>query len=316
MAGAGPILESSRRRPAMTDALPHPDPRRLLCDADTLAAWSAAPDDRPVIVDVGFDLADPAAGERAYASERLPGAFYAHLDRDLSAPKPGSGRDPRGRHPLPDRDALARRVAGWGVGPASQVVVHDRQGSMFAVRLWWLLRWLGHDRVTVLDGGLPAWRAAGHPLETGEPTARAMHHAVAYPTQASTVRTVDAAALQRELGRVRLVDARAPERFRGEVEPLDPVAGHIPGALNRPFLHNLQPDGRFKSPADLRRELEPLLRPAGAGADPDVVHQCGSGVTACHNVLAQAVAGLGTGTLYPGSWSEWCADPARPVARG
>jgi thiosulfate/3-mercaptopyruvate sulfurtransferase len=300
----------------MTDSPAPPDPRRLLCDAATLAAWCAAPADRPVVVDVSFDLADPAAGERAYGQERLPGAFYAHLDRDLSAPKPGAGRDPRGRHPLPDRGALALRVAAWGIGPASQVVVHDRQGSMFAVRLWWLLRWIGHDRVSVLDGGLPAWRAAGLPLETGAPSARPVEGAPAYPAGAPAQRTVDAGALQRELGRVRLIDARAPERFRGEVEPLDPVAGHIPGALNRPFLQNLQADGRFKPPAELRRELEPLLRPTGGGLDAPVVHQCGSGVTACHNVLAQALAGLGEGTLYPGSWSEWCADPARPVARG
>jgi thiosulfate/3-mercaptopyruvate sulfurtransferase len=315
------VIEPARRHLLPADAMtelehaPALDPQRLICDAATLAAWRDDPSRRVVVVDVSFDLADPAAGERAYAQERLPGAFYAHLDRDLSAPK-SAGRDPRGRHPLPDREVFARAVAAWGIRPQSQVVVYDRQGAMFAVRLWWMLRWLGHDTVAVLDGGLPAWRAFGQALETGAPSARPDAGAAPYPASRPTVPTIEAGALQHALGRVRLVDARAPERFRGEVEPLDPVAGHIPGAMNRFFQQNLQGDGRFKSPAELRRELEPLLRPAGAAADDPVVHQCGSGVTACHNVLAQAVAGLGLGTLYPGSWSEWCADPARPVARG
>jgi thiosulfate/3-mercaptopyruvate sulfurtransferase len=290
---------------------PAPDPHRLLCDTATLAAWTAQPDRPLVVVDVGFDLVDTTAGERAYGQSRLPGAFYAHLDRDLSAPK-AAGRDPRGRHPLPARDAFARTVGAWGIGPATQVLVYDRQGGMFAGRLWWLLQWIGHDRVAVLDGGLPAWQAEGRPIEVGSPTPRRVE-ALPYPVAASTVPVVDAEQLRRGLGRVRVVDARAPERFRGEVEPLDPVAGHIPGAMNRFFQHNLQPDGRFKAPEVLRRELATLLHTDEGAA---VVHHCGSGVTACHNLIAQAVAGLGQGALYPGSWSEWCADPDRPVARG
>ena len=300
---------------------PATDPRRLLCDVPTLASWLAEPALRPVLVDVSFDLADPAAGERAYAESRLPGAFYAHIERDLSAPKQPdatTGRDPRGRHPLPDREAFARRVALWGVVPGTQVVVYDRQGAMFAARLWWLLRWLGHETVSVLDGGLPAWVGEGRPLERGRPSARDVDPSTpfeAYPARPALVATVDAAALQRELGRVRLIDARAPERFRGEVEPLDPVAGHIPGAANRFFQRNLAPDGRFKTGAALRAELAPWLSGSSDVAALPVVHHCGSGVTACHNVLAQALAGLGSGALYAGSWSEWCADPSRPVAR-
>jgi thiosulfate/3-mercaptopyruvate sulfurtransferase len=295
--------------------VPPPDPRRLLCSAADLAAWNAGPQPRPVCIDVGFDLADGDAGERDYARERLPRAFYAHLERDLSAPKPGGSRDPRGRHPLPERDAFARLVGTWGIGADTPVVVYDRQGSMFAVRLWWMLRWLGHDLVAVLDGGWRSWQAAGFETERGEPTARPAAAGPAYPTRPSRVRTIDAPALLRELGRIRLIDARASERFRGEVEPLDPVAGHIPGALNRFFQHNLETDGRFRSPAQLRLALEPLVGRPGDGSAAPVVHHCGSGVTACHNVFAQELAGLGPSLLYPGSWSEWCSDPARPVAR-
>jgi thiosulfate/3-mercaptopyruvate sulfurtransferase len=187
------------------------------------------------------------------------------------------------------------------------VVVYDRQAAMYAVRAWWVLRWMGHADVAVLDGGLPAWQAEGGTPGRDLPAA---HPTGAYPTLPPAFPTVDADQLQASLGQVLVIDARAPERYRGEVEPLDAVAGHIPGAVNRFFKDNLQPDGRFKPAEQLRAEFTPLLdgRP--------VVQQCGSGVTACHNLLAMEVAGLGTGTLYPGSWSEWSSDPSRPMARG
>jgi thiosulfate/3-mercaptopyruvate sulfurtransferase len=258
-----------------------------------------------VLLDCSFDLADPAAGERAYLAGHLPGAVYAHLDRDLSGAKaPG-----RGRHPLPDRVAFAAAAGRWGIAPGVQVVAYDAQGGPYAARAWWLLRWLGHDAVTVLDGGIAAWQEAGGALASG--AAAITHAGPPYPAGPAAMPTMDAAALLAALGRVRVLDARAGERFRGEVEPLDPVAGHIPGATHRFFKDNLQPDGRFKPAARLRAEFDALATPAA-----DVVHQCGSGVTACHNLLAMAHAGLEGSRLFPGSWSEWCADPSRPVALG
>ena len=257
-----------------------------------------------VVLDCSFDLADPEAGERAFAAGHLPGAVYVHLDRDLSGAKTGRN----GRHPLPEREALAERAGTWGIGPGVQVVCCDAQGMPYAARAWWLLRWLGHDAVAVLDGGAAAWTAIGGALtrEVTPPAAKPP-----YPLQAAAMPTLQAAELLAQLGRRPILDARAGERFRGEIEPLDPVAGHIPGALNRFFKDNLQADGRFKPAATLRGEFE-ALHPAPA----QWVHQCGSGVTACHNLLAMEHAGLLGSALYPGSWSEWCADPARPVARG
>jgi thiosulfate/3-mercaptopyruvate sulfurtransferase len=257
-----------------------------------------------VLLDCGFDLADPAAGERDWAAGHLAGAHYAHLDHDLAGAKTGHN----GRHPLPTRDAFAQRVGLWGISPALQVVTYDAQGGPYAARAWWLLRWLGHSNVAVLDGGRAAWLAANSVLTTQIPASAA---AAPYPTQTGTMPTIDADELQAQLSQVLLLDARANERFRGEVEPLDPVAGHIPGATSRFFKDNLQADGRFKPAPQLRIEFEAL----GAGGGP-VVQQCGSGVTACHNLLAMAHAGLGDSLLYPGSWSEWCSSPARPVARG
>jgi thiosulfate/3-mercaptopyruvate sulfurtransferase len=261
----------------------------------------------PVLLDCGFDLADTAAGERAHAAGHLPGAVYAHLDRDLSGRKTGSN----GRHPLPERAALAAAAGRWGLAPGVPVVAYDAQGGPYAARAWWLLRWLGHAEVAVLDGGVAAWLAAGGSLSTELTAPTALPP---YPERPPLVATIDSAALQPRLGQLRLLDARAPERFRGEVEPLDPVAGHIPGAANRFFKLNLQADGRFKPAAQLRAEFEAEVCPGGPAAS--VVHHCGSGVTACHNLLAMAQAGLDGSVLYPGSWSEWCADPARPVARG
>lgn len=260
----------------------------------------------PLLLDCSFDLADAAAGEQAYALGHLPGALYVHLDRDLSGAKTGMN----GRHPLRTRDEYAAWMASAGIGPDRDVVVYDRQAGMFAVRAWWVLRWMGHARVALLDGGLDAWVRAGGSLSTDVP----VHTPVAItPPPAPAMPALDAGTVLACLPALRLLDARAPERYRGDVEPIDRVAGHIPGARNRFFKDNLQADGTFKPAPQLRAEYAPLLDGAAPGS---VVVSCGSGVTACHDVLAMEVAGLGTATLYPGSWSEWSADPARPVARG
>ena len=268
---------------------------------DALAAGLA-----PVILDCSFDLADPGAGERAFALGHLPGARYAHLDRDLSGAKTGRN----GRHPLPARANWAVTLGHWGIEPTSQVVVYDAQGAMYAARAWWLLRWAGHGAVCVLDGGLAAWAEAGGVVETGAGVV-SIPAAGAYPLGESLVRTFDADTLQRSLGAVTLLDARAPERFRGDVEPLDARAGHIPGARSRFFKDNLDANGRFRPADELRADF------AAFGRAPEhVVHQCGSGVTACHNLLAMEAAGMPGSALYPGSWSEWSADPSRPIAVG
>ncbi|MEO8155433.1 MAG: sulfurtransferase [Rhizobacter sp.] len=257
---------------------------------------------KPVVLDCSFDLADAAAGERSYAEGHLPHSHYVHLDRDLSGPKTGGN----GRHPLRTREAYAQWMGQLGIAPGTFVVTYDRQGSMYAARAWWVLRWMGHAEVSVLDGGMPAWARAGGSLTQELPMPAPI---AAYPLQPPAMPTLDAQQLQAQLADVLVIDARAPERYRGDVEPLDAVAGHIPGAGNRFFKDNLQSDGLFKPADQLRAEFCQALdgRP--------VVHQCGSGVTACHNLLAMEVAGLGTGALYPGSWSEWSSDPSRPMAR-
>jgi thiosulfate/3-mercaptopyruvate sulfurtransferase len=280
-------------------ALPTPlvSPEQLLA---ALAAGAA-----PAIIDCSFDLADVVAGERAFAAGHLPGAVYANLDHDLAGPKTGRN----GRHPLPARADWAATLARLGVTPARAVVVYDAQGGMYAARAWWMLLWAGHRSVSVLDGGIAAWKAVGGALEAG--AAALVAAPTAYPLGDSLVASVDADALLKSLGRVTLLDARAGERYRGEVEPLDKRAGHIPGARSRFFKDNLDPQGRFRPAAELRDAFE-----AFGAAPAQVVHQCGSGVTACHNLLAMEVAGLSGSALYPGSWSEWSADPARPVAVG
>ena len=280
----------------------------LISAAELQAALeSTAP---PVLIETSFDLADPAAGEAGWRAGHPPGALYLNLDRDLAGPKTGPAGEFRGRHPLPSRSDFAATLARCGITPTTPVVAFDRQGGVYASRLWWMLRWMGHDAVAVLDGGLAAWTAAGGALVTD---ASAPVAPAPYPDRPSLVGTIDASALAAGLGRVRLIDARAGERFRGEVEPLDAAAGHIPGASNRFFKDNLDADGRFKPASQLRAEFDQLL---GAAAPPSTVHQCGSGVTACHNLLAMEHAGLTGSLLYPGSWSEWSADPARAVARG
>ena len=259
-----------------------------------------------VVVDCRHNLADVDAGERAYRVTHLPGAVFMHLDRDLSGAKMGSN----GRHPLPEVGALAARLGRAGIDATRQVVAYDQNNGMFASRLWWLLRWLGHDAVAVLHGGLDRWQAEGR----SQTSAVSTPHATTFQPKAPT-QVASAEEILRHLGDDALfvVDARAAERYRGDVEPIDPVAGHIPGARNRPYTDNMTEYGMFKPAAQLRSEYEALLGPTLPSA---VVHQCGSGVTACHNVLAMTIAGLPGSRLYPGSWSEWVADPGRRVARG
>ena len=255
------------------------------------------------VFDCRHQLADPGAGEAAYAAGHLPGASFLHLDRDLSGPTTGGN----GRHPLPDPQRLAARLAAAGVSNATQVVAYDDAGGMIAGRLWWLLRWLGHERVALLDGGIQGWQAAGRPLSRTVP-----QPAPAVFAAAPRDWVVDAETVLANLdgGELCVVDARSPDRFRGENETLDRVGGHIPGARNRFFRDNLDADGCFRPAAELRREFSALL----AGVAPaQVVMQCGSGVSACHNLLAMEIAGLPGARLYAGSWSEWCSDPARPV---
>ncbi|WP_431823115.1 sulfurtransferase [Burkholderia sp. F1] len=278
-----------------------------LISAANLAERLAAAPASVALFDCRFDLADTGAGEAAYAAGHIPGAQYLHLDRDLSGRKTGTN----GRHPLPTRDALVATLVDRGLKQGQQVVAYDAQGGSYAARLWWLLRWLGHDSVAVLDGGLQAWQAAGQPLTTETPHPSRGD----FRAQAPLESTVDAQAVLANLtSHARLViDARAADRYRGENETIDPVGGHIPGARNRFFKDNLAADGRFKTGHELRETFSALL----AGTEPNLaILQCGSGVTACHNALAMEVAGLHGASLYPGSWSEWCADPSRPVATG
>ncbi|NLZ40284.1 MAG: sulfurtransferase [Comamonadaceae bacterium] len=274
---------------------------RTLIDAATLLAARTAGEPL-VLLECSFDLTDTAAGERTYHAGHLPDAQYAHLDRDLAGTRNGHN----GRHPLPERAAFARRAGEWGIAPGVQVVAYDRQGGPYAARAWWLLRWLGHEAAAVLDGGVAAFVAAGGQLVTQPPRVRPEPP---YPVFAPAMPTIGSTELLAQLAATTLLDARAGERFRGDVEPLDPVAGHIPGARHRFFQENLQADGCFKPAAQLRREFAACAAAPGA-----VVHQCGSGVTACHNLLAMEHAGLPGSRLYPGSWSEWCSDPTRPVA--
>ena len=264
-------------------------------------------DPKLVIVDVRHLLADPEHwGEHEYAKGHLPGAVFAHIDRDLSASMTGRN----GRHPLPTPEAAAAVFGRLGIGPSSQVVAYDQDNGHYAARLWWMLRWLGHDAVAVLDGGYAQWVREGRVVETDTP-----HPARTRFTPRAVLPTVSATGIAASLPRHALVllDARGAERYRGDAEPIDAVAGHIPGAINRPYTRNVAADGRFRSAHDLREEFEGMLH--GRAAE-DLVHYCGSGISACHNVLAMAVAGYPLTRLYPGSWSEWSADPKRPVARG
>jgi len=260
-----------------------------------------------IVIDTRHDLADPAKGPRLYAEGHIPGAYFMHVDHDLSAPKTGKN----GRHPLPGIDAFTAKLNERGVTPESHVVAYDDIGGGFAVRLWWMLRWLGHEQVSLLDGGHALWVKEGRPVTKDMPARRPG----AFVPKPHLGDAVDVHYVDRfsEAPSTRLIDARAAERFSGAQETIDPVAGHIPGAVNRFWKENLEPDGRFKPAARLRSEYEPVLAGLAPG---QVVHMCGSGVTACHNLFAMELAGLAGSKLYPGSWSEWCADPARAVAKG
>ncbi len=281
-----------------------------LIEPAALAAHLADPD--WAIVDCRFDLARPEWGALAWAAGHIPNALYAHLDRDLSGPRSAL----TGRHPLPEIAALSATFGRWGIDKEVQVVAYDQGAGAYAARLWWLLRWLGHQQVAVLDGGFAAWERAGLALETAA-TVRAPRRFTAAPaaglvvTTAALAPAVAAGALTR--GELTLVDARSADRFAGQNETLDPVAGHIPGARNHPFSGNLDAHGRFLSAPELRRCWADTLRERPAAT---LIAMCGSGVTACHNLLALEAAGLAGARLYAGSWSEWIRDPARPVARG
>jgi thiosulfate/3-mercaptopyruvate sulfurtransferase len=276
----------------------------ILVSPEELAGHLDDPD--WVVFDTRHDLGDVEKGRRAYAAGHVPGAYFMHLDEDLSSRKTGKN----GRHPLPGLAEFAERMNASGVGPRTQVVIYDDAGGSLAARLWWMLRWLGHERVALLDGGFPAWQKEGRPVSQEVPAPRKGH----FVPKPHLGWTVDAPFLERfhDDAAVRLLDARAAERFAGTQEPIDPVAGHIPGAINRFWKDNLAPEGRFKPAAALRKEFDILL----AGAAPSQsVNMCGSGVTACHNIFAMELAGLPGARLYPGSWSEWCSDSTRPTAR-
>ena len=263
------------------------------------------------VLDCSFDLMKPELADGFFAGERIAGALPAHLDKNLSTHAPGEGVN-AGRHPLPQRETVAKWLGSLGLHNGMQIVVYDRNKSAYCGRLWWMLKWLGHDAVALLDGGLAAWKAAGGALASGPaPSPKPAEFAVK-PALRQLLLTADVSAA---LGRPEqtIVDARAGARFRGEMEPLDPVAGHIPGALNRPYTENFTEDGCFKSPEALRAEWDQVL----AGRTPStVVHHCGSGVTAVPNLMAMEMAGLGVTALYAGSWSEWCNTPGLPCAKG
>lgn len=279
-----------------------------LIEVDELVALIAT--DAVTLVDCRADLGDPDWGARGFAAGHIPGARHVHLEHELAHPDPAV-RAKQGRHPLPEPAAFALTLARLGVEPDRQVVAYDQHQGMFAARFWWLLRASGHRAVAVLNGGLAAWTQHDLALASTAPPPAGIPP---MPVSFDLASMLDTNTLQSELAQqaVLLVDARGAARFAGREEPIDPVAGHIPGAVNRPYTDNLQADGRFKSAAQLRQEWQAVLA-ARPGAR--VVHSCGSGVTACHNLLALAHAQLGFSTLYPPSWSGWIVDPGRPVAR-
>ena len=282
----------------------HAMPYTTLIAAAELAV--RLPDPAFVIVDCRHNLADVDAGEQAYRAAHIAGAQFMHMDRELSGAKTGAN----GRHPLPRVADIVATFSRAGIDDSRQVIVYDQNNGMWAARLWWLLQWLGHAAAAVLDGGLDRWMAEGQLLTAEEPHVQPATFIARQPMPTASAREI---VEHLHDGAFTVIDARAPERYRGDVEPIDPVAGHIPGAVNRPYTANLTAQGTFKPALQLRAEFQTLL---GNAPPASVVHQCGSGVTACHNVLAMTVAGLPGSRLYPGSWSEWIAVPERPVARG
>ena len=278
---------------------------RAVIDPATAAQRLADP--HTLVVDCRADLVDYDLGRRLYEAARLPGAVLASLDADLSGPASAS----TGRHPLPSPQQFAATLSRWGLTPATRVIAYDQGPGAYAARLWWMLRACGHQAVQVLDGGWAAWVAAGLPVESGAPVARPASVVAPVPF-AGVVEAEQVLAALRSAAAV-VIDARGADRYAGQNETLDPVAGHIPGALNRPFTDNLGSDGRFKPAAVLREQWQARLgnRPAQ-----QMISSCGSGITACHNLLALSVAGLDGGRLYAGSWSHWIRDPSRPVATG
>ena len=257
------------------------------------------------VFDCRHDLAKPSLGEEQYREAHIPGALFAHLDRDLSSPKTGRN----GRHPLPDPKDFVKWVEKSGVLPTDQVVCYDAGNGAMAARLWWMMRWIGHEAVAVLDGGLAKWLAEKRPVTAEVPRFEPSQYSVTRKAQGH----MSASDVERHSNEMLLLDARAPVRYRGEQEPIDPVAGRIPGAKNRFNMDNVSPQGTFKSAGELKQEFQAVL---GNRAPSEVVHYCGSGVAACHNLLAMEVAGLPGGRLFAGSWSEWSADPKRPVEKG
>ncbi|MDP1772822.1 MAG: sulfurtransferase [Methylobacter sp.] len=276
-----------------------------LVSAQTLQQQLNNPD--WIIVDCRFSLADTEAGAKAYRHGHIPNARDAHLDKDLSS----AITDFTGRHPLPNFALLAKKLGDWGVTNTSQVVIYDDAGGAFAGRLWWLLRCMGHDKVVLLDGGIKQWQKQGLPITTTLPRVKS----ATFRPYLDEAAWLNAIQVQNSLARktICLIDARTPERYRGEQEPIDPVAGHIPYALNRAFQLNLDNNGLFLSAEQLRDQFKQLI---GTTAPEQVVHYCGSGVTACHNLLAMEHAGLTGSKLYAGSWSEWIRNKNRMVAKG
>jgi thiosulfate/3-mercaptopyruvate sulfurtransferase len=281
-----------------------------LIDVEVLKRSLHTPD--WVIADCRHELSDVQYGRRAFDAAHIPGAHFVDVEHDLSGSKLDDEGRFRGRHPLPERAAFAQTLAAIGVTPDTTLVAYDDGDCMYAARLWWLSRWMGHERVVVLDGGLRAWCDAGNALSVDVPARR---RGAAIEVGAAKTRTIDASGVLANVSSraYKVLDARAGERYRGEFEPMDARAGHIPGAVSRPFRDNLAPDGRFKSSSHLRREFSALIDEA---SPPQVVHYCGSGVSACHNLLAMAVADMDGSVLYPGSWSEWSSDASRPAAVG
>jgi thiosulfate/3-mercaptopyruvate sulfurtransferase len=267
------------------------------------------------IWDCSGDLMNPPAARTAYEQQHIAGATFIDLDVDLSDKSDATDKMSGGRHPLPSREKFAAWLGAMGVTPETQVVVYDRNGCNYCGRAWWMLKWIGHERVGVLDGGLQAWVAAGGQVEAGPNTTKADFSKPKYPLTGthSALIAIDLVASASRTSSHAIIDARAPARFRGEMEPIDPVAGHIPGALNRPFTMNMNGQGFFKTPEQLKAEFDALL----GNRDPSkVIHHCGSGVSAVPNVLAMAIAGYPPSQLFAGSWSEWCNTPGLPVAQG